>query len=560
MSKKKLAGIVAVCITAIIAVIVVTNPRQPTPTTQNYTLTTYISPSGAGSVSPAGGQYESGVQITLSATPASGYTFDYWEDLASSSSNTVSSDTVTITMNANKAITAHFKVVDHAEQGTLTVHFIDVGQGDSILLDLGETEVLIDGGEKSPGVVSYIDDYVDGPLEVMVATHPHTDHIGGLIAVLDAFEVDEIWLNGDTTTSQTYSQFMSAVNSEGAEVFTARRGDTIQAGNLTFNVLNPANLSGTINNNSIVLSLSYGQVDFLFTGDAEQEAEASMLAEGIVPYVEILKVGHHGSRTASSIQFLQAAEPERAIYMAGQSNSYGHPHEETIANLCEVDAEIYGTDIHGTITVTTNGVTYDVLPANNVPPVVCPTVATFDLTIGINGQGTTSPSAGTYEYGSGSQVTITASPASGWEFDHWSGDVSGTSSTIVITMDSDKDVTAYFEGEPGVGSNVQITYIFYDGVVYRTESDEYVEITNLGGMSQNLKGWVLKDISEGYPSFTFPSYVLAPGAKIRVYTNEIHSEWGGFSFGYGKAIWNNTDPDWAALYNAQGQEVSRKSY
>ena|GEM_PF-3685845 len=141
MSKKKLAGIIAVCIIAIIAVIVATNSRQPTPTTQTYTLTTYVSPSGAGSVSPPGGQYESGVQITLTATPASGYTFDYWEDLASSSSNTV-----TITMNAHKAITAHFKVVDHAEQGTLTVHFIDVGQGDSILLDLGDTEVLIDGG------------------------------------------------------------------------------------------------------------------------------------------------------------------------------------------------------------------------------------------------------------------------------------------------------------------------------------------------------------------------------------------------------------------------------
>jgi len=112
MSKKKLAGIIAVCIIAIIAVIVVTNPRQPTPTAQTYTLTTYISPSGAGSVSPAGGQYESGVQITLSATPASGYTFDYWEDMASSSSNTVSSNTITITMNAHKAITAHFKVVE----------------------------------------------------------------------------------------------------------------------------------------------------------------------------------------------------------------------------------------------------------------------------------------------------------------------------------------------------------------------------------------------------------------------------------------------------------------
>jgi len=551
MSKKKLAGIVVGCIIAIIVIAAIATPT-PTPT---YTLSVSVNPPQAGSVSPSGGECESGLQITLTATPASGYTFDYWDGAASGSSNTV-----TITMNSNKTITAHFKVEPPPEPGTLTVHFIDVGQGDSILLDFGDIEVLIDGGDKSPGVVSYIDDYVDGPLEVMIATHPHADHIGGLIAVLDAFEVDEIWLNGDTSTSGTYSQFMSAVNSEGAKVFVARRGDTIQASNLTFNVLHPVNLSGTTNDNSIVLSLSYGQVDFLFAGDAEQEAEATMLAEGIVPDVEILKVGHHGSRTASSIQFLQVAKPECAIYMAGQDNSYGHPHQETIANLCEIGAEIYGTDIHGTIVITTDGVTYNLLPSNNVPPVVCPTTTTHDLTISVNGQGTTNPSVGTYKYDSSTQVTITASPASGWKFDHWSGDASGTSPTIVITMDSDKDITAYFEKETSVGSNVQITYIFYDGVVYRTESDEYVEITNLGDTSQDLEGWVLKDISEGYPSFTFPSYVLAPGAKIRVYTNEIHSEWGGFSFRYGKAVWNNTDPDWAALYNAQGQEVSRKSY
>jgi micrococcal nuclease len=114
---------------------------------------------------------------------------------------------------------------------------------------------------------------------------------------------------------------------------------------------------------------------------------------------------------------------------------------------------------------------------------------------------------------------------------------------------------------PPVGqSNVKITYIYYDGQVYRTEADEYVEITNLGGAPQNLAGWRLVDISEGYPSFTFPPCVLQPGASVRVYTNQIHPEWGGFSFGFGKAVWNNKDPDVAALYDAAGNEVSRRSY
>ena len=109
-------------------------------------------------------------------------------------------------------------------------------------------------------------------------------------------------------------------------------------------------------------------------------------------------------------------------------------------------------------------------------------------------------------------------------------------------------------------SNVQITYIFSDGLVFRVESDEYVEITNLGDQSQDLEHWSLMDISEGYPLFTFPSYILAPGESIRVYTNEYHPEWGGFSFEYGRAVWNNSEPDVAVLYNKNGKEVSQKSY
>jgi len=113
---------------------------------------------------------------------------------------------------------------------------------------------------------------------------------------------------------------------------------------------------------------------------------------------------------------------------------------------------------------------------------------------------------------------------------------------------------------PSEVQNIQITRIFYDGLVPQVESDEYVEITNLGDQPQDLAGWMLRDISEGYPSFIFPSYILAPGAIIRVYTNEHHPEWGGLSFEYGRAIWNNTEPDIAVLYDSQCREVSRKSY
>jgi beta-lactamase superfamily II metal-dependent hydrolase len=246
--------------------------------------------------------------------------------------------------------------------GELQVHFIDVGQGDSILIDLGDTEVLIDGGGKSPGVVTYLSDYVDGTLEVMVATHPHADHIGGLIAVLDAFVVDEIWHNGDSSTSQTYAQFMNRVNSEGAEVYIARLHDTIQADELSLYVHHPADLLDSTNNNSIILHLAYGDIDFLFTGDAEQEAVGKMmiLSSVRIPDVEILQAGHHGSSTSSSSDFLTITSPEVAIYMAGEGNSYGHPHEETIIALTDIGAEIYGTDVCGSIVVTTNGEIYSI--------------------------------------------------------------------------------------------------------------------------------------------------------------------------------------------------------
>ncbi len=296
---------------------------------------------------------------------------------------------------------------------------------------------------------------------------------------------------------------MNLVNTENATIHQAERGNTIQVGTLKFNVLNPAKpLFSDANNNSIVLSLSYGDIDFLFMGDAEREVEARMLTQSVVPLpdCEILKVGHHGSRTASSPEFLNIIKPDVAIYSCGVGNSYGHPHQETLVALDNIGSKVYGTDVHGDIVITTDGKVYSLQLEKQAPPVKPSTI--------------TPPST----------PPTTPTPT------------------------------------PSTAVNVKITKIFYDGLVPRTESDEYVEITNLGSEPVDLKGWVVKDISEGYPSFTFPSYVLQPGKSVRVYTNEIHPESGGFSFGSGKAVWNNTSPDTAALFNAQGQEVSRKSY
>jgi len=245
--------------------------------------------------------------------------------------------------------------------GNLDVYFIDVGQGDSIFIDDGTTEVLIDGGEKSTGVTDFIRPYIDGPLDCVVATHPHSDHIGGLIAVLKTFTVSDVWTNGETYSGTTYNEFVSAEDSSGATEHIAKRGDVITVGNLSFSVLHPDTPTNSDpNENSIVLYLDYGNVSFLFTGDAGKPSEASMLSASVVQHADILKIGHHGSRTASSPQFIQAVNPEVAIYMAGLNNSYHLPNQDALDIVSSLGAKIYGTDKNGTIEVSTDGTNYTV--------------------------------------------------------------------------------------------------------------------------------------------------------------------------------------------------------
>jgi competence protein ComEC len=277
----------------------------------------------------------------------------------------------------------------------LKVHFIKTTKMcDAILIDLGDNEILIDGGLPNSGVAEYIKDHVDGSLEAIVATHPHPDHIGGLVKVLKTFAVNEIWVNGDdlklspeTIRSSPRPEalsksvklcqiFTSLANKEGASVHVARRGQTMDIGVLSFSILHPDTLLSyspsqkmgpiflTMNENSIVLRLRYGNVAFLFTGDASKKAEASILEAGLGVEADILKVGHHGSKHASSSQFLKSVMPKVAVYMGpGIKNpKFGpkKPHPDTIAALKEVGAKVYGVDTRGTITITTDGKTYTI--------------------------------------------------------------------------------------------------------------------------------------------------------------------------------------------------------
>jgi competence protein ComEC len=255
-------------------------------------------------------------------------------------------------------------------KGQLEVHIIDVGQGDSIFIRGPEGQtMLIDGGSEGTGALQYLQGQSVDHLDLMLATHPHEDHIGGLPAILKAMPVARVVMNGQPTTTRIYERLLDAIATAKAEYQEVKRGDRIQLGSLTFDVLHPAVPTGpNLNNQSIVLRLIWGQVSFMLPGDAERETEGDILASGQPVAATILKLGHHGSRTATSSAWLKAISPTVAIYSAGVGNSYGHPHPETLAALSTAGVQVYGTDVSGTVVVTSDGAGYSVATAKGNGP------------------------------------------------------------------------------------------------------------------------------------------------------------------------------------------------
>lgn len=250
---------------------------------------------------------------------------------------------------------------------SVTVYFIDVGQGDSILIQTTDSKnILIDAGPESAAttVISFLQQHSVTTLTALIATHPDADHIGGADEVLQSFQVLSVYHSGFVKSTQTNTDFITAVDAEGCPVYTDAQidpGDMLSLSSIaTFQVLSIDANAPDSNSASIVLKMTYGTVDFIFEGDAPSSVESTMIANPSFSLdIEILKVSHHGSSSSTSDAWLTATSPDVGIISVGP-NSYGHPTSETLARLSSHGVQAYRTDVDGTIAVTTDGTTWTV--------------------------------------------------------------------------------------------------------------------------------------------------------------------------------------------------------
>lgn len=247
----------------------------------------------------------------------------------------------------------------------LTVHYIDVGQADATLFEYADGDesytLLFDTGDWTRNdVVSYLDSEGISSIDLVVISHPHSDHIGQLAEIMRRYDVGEVWMSGNEATSNTFQEAIQAVLDSDADYEEPRMGDEYSIGPMDITVLYPDHISRDLNEESVSLLMSYGDIDLMFTGDAEKGAESAMVRSDMTLDADILQLGHHGSRTSSTLEFIQAVNPEVAIYSAGVDNQYDHPSAEVVERIQDAGIDLYGTDVHGTVILTTDGSTYDI--------------------------------------------------------------------------------------------------------------------------------------------------------------------------------------------------------
>ncbi len=400
--------------------------------------------------------------------------------------------------------------------GKLSAYFLDVGQGDSSLIIFGNKTILIDAGEIDMGdrVVSDLKERGVTRIDLLVATHPHSDHIGGMQKVLDNFPVGKVLDSGMPHPSALYERFLEKVDKKNIPYKVAVQGDTIDLDPaLRIAVLSPPEkrFGDDLNTNSVMLRISYGTINFLFTGDAGGEAETALTKSGYALDSQILKVGHHGSMHSSSPAFIARVHPETAIISLGRDNPYGHPHKQAIDTLTDTGAIIYRTDRDGTILVRSNGISYTVKTGKDLrdlaqkltsKPQVNSTYASIVLSI--------------------PQPSITIPQI-------------GNASAVVI---SDTRFNAPGDDRQNVNG-------------------EWVKLANRGNDTVLIAGWSLSDNGRN-TLYSFPAVYLIPNETITIFSGTGILNNTALFMGKTEPVWGNSG-DIAILKDGSGKIIDKKS-
>lgn len=249
-----------------------------------------------------------------------------------------------------------------AQNDRSAVHFIDCGQGDCEAIVSGETLTVIDSGpgKNAERTYEYIKSLGFDKIDHLVLTHPHEDHIGGAKKLIERFEIGNIYMprpkEGSEPTTAVYRNLLRAIAEKGLSITTAKAGVSFEAGGFLMEMISPSKEYDEANDQSVVIHAVCGNVSFLFTGDAEKEPMNAMMKQYPDRLAStVLKVGHHGSRTSTNDKWLKAVSPSYAVISCEDGNSYGHPHGSVLKSLEKCGAEIYRTDLHGSVVMITNG-------------------------------------------------------------------------------------------------------------------------------------------------------------------------------------------------------------
>ena len=419
-------------------------------------------------------------------------------------------------------------------EGKLSVYFLDVGQGDATLFVADGKTILIDAGEIEGGdrVVRDIKTLGITRIDLLVATHPHSDHIGGMQKVIAAFPVGQVCDAGLPYPSPLYENFLEAIDRKNIPYMVAEQGQTIEVDPAlrVFVLSPPAQRSADDPNaNSVVLRISYGMIDFLMTGDLGGEGEEALLRTGFPLDAEILKVAHHGSSSSTSPAFLARVRPETAIISLGVDNPYGHPHTETLNLLQKTGIAVYRTDRDGTVVVRTDGMSYSVK------------TETTERGIWTVPTGTTRPFP---------VFTIPILPAP--------APVHLPDFTLPPPP-SNLTLPDLILPQIGNSSMVYISATQFNapGDDRQNLNGEWVQLTNKGQDIVLIAGWTILDTSQS-TLYTLPAIFLEPDETITIFTGSGTMNKTSLFMGKNEPVWGN-EGDIAILKDGRGTIIDKRS-